>query len=74
MGQGEVGGATHQMLCISRFGCKRAMVVHALSALNFHVEIETRCFEAKIKEKHKPGVLGLIPGDCRPFHFLLFSL
>ena len=67
-----MGGATHQVLCISRFGCKRAMVVHALSALNFHVEIEARCFEAKIKEKHKPGVLGLIPGDCRLFTFLCF--
>ena len=22
---------------------------------------------------HKPGVLGLIPGDCQPFHFPLFS-
>ena len=21
---------------------------------------------------HKPGVLGLIPGDCRPFHFPVF--
>ena len=21
----------------------------------------------------KPGVLGSIPGDCRPFHFPLFS-
>ena len=23
---------------------------------------------------HKPGVLGSIPGDCRPFHFPLFRL
>ena len=23
---------------------------------------------------HKPGVLGMIPGDCLPFHFPLFSL
>ena len=67
-----MGPLTKCCACISRFGCKRAMVVHALSALNFHVEIETRCFEAKIKEKHKPGVLGSIPGDCRPFHFPLF--
>ena len=22
---------------------------------------------------HKPGVLGSIPGNCRPFHFALFS-
>ena len=22
---------------------------------------------------HKPGVLSLIPEDCRPFHFLYFS-
>ena len=69
-----MGGATHQVLCLSRFGCKRAMVVHAVSALNFHVEIEARYFEVKISEKHKPGVLGSIPGDCRPFHFPLFLL
>ena len=23
---------------------------------------------------HKPDVLGLIPGDCWPFHFLYFCL
>ena len=39
-GTGEVGGAIHWVLCTSRFGCKRAMVVHALSTLNFHVEIK----------------------------------
>ena len=46
---------------------------------------EFRYFEVKIEEsekavsrresnpEHKPGVLGLIPSDCRPFHFPLFS-
>ena len=24
-------------------------------------------------DHHKPGVLGLIPGDCQPFRFPLFS-